>query len=136
MNRPVFIGLFVAVIVVCLLLIFGIRSTSDVMAYDANKIIDVKGTIVSTNEFSCPASDGELGRHLMLKTADHTYEIHLAPSRVLRANKWDFKVGQQVQIIGAQVRYKGKDGLIAKQLTMGEDIYTFRDMSGKLLVQQ
>lgn len=137
MNKGFFIGMFVGVIVICLLLlVFGVRFSSDSMAYDPSKIVDIKGTIVSLDEFACPASDGELGRHLLVKTADGDYEIHLAPSRVIRANKWEFKPGQVITVTGAKVRYHGKQGLIAKQIAVGDDVFTFRDMSGKLLVQQ
>ena len=137
MNKCFFIGMFVGVIVICLLLlVFGVRFSSDAMVYDQSKIIDVKGTILSVDEFACPASDGELGRHLMVKTTGGDYEIHLAPSRVMRANKWEFKPGQEVKVTGAQVRYHGKQGLIAKQIAVGDEVFTFRDMSGKLLVQQ
>ncbi len=130
-------GILAAVLVICaLLLVFGVRFTSDVMAYDPAKEIVATGTVSGHDTFGCPASDGELGDHVVLKTADKTYEVHLAPSRVMRSLKWKFNDGDKIEVRGAQVRFRGKEGLIARQVTKGDEIFTFRDDKGVLLVHQ
>jgi hypothetical protein len=130
-------GTLGAVVVIAgLLLVFGVRFTSDVMSYDAAKETVVKGTVTGFAEFACPASDGELGRHLTLKTADQEYEVHLAPARVMRSIGWEFKQGETIEVRGAPVRFRGKDGLLARQITVGDSIYTFRDPTGQMLVKQ
>jgi hypothetical protein len=123
-------------IIALLLLVFGVRFTSDVMAYDPGKVITVKGTVVAAEDFACPASNGELGGHILLKTADGEYEVHLAPARVMRSLQWKFPDGQQLEVLGAKVSFRGKPGLIARQITSGDDVFTFRDDKGVLLVKQ
>ncbi len=133
----VFFGMVAAVLVVAaLLLVFGVRFTSDVMSYDPAKEILATGTVVGSEEFACPASHGELGGHILLKAADREYEIHLAPSRVMRSVNWKFKNGEQLEVRGAKVRFRGKEGLIARQIIRGDDVFTFRDPAGNLVVQQ
>ncbi len=130
-------GILGAVVVIAgLLLVFGVRFTSDVMTYDAAKEFVVTGTIVGFDEFACPASDGELGRHLRLKTDTEEYEIHLAPARVMRSVGWQFNFGEKIDVRGAPVRFRGKDGILARQITIGDNIYTLRNQSGQLLIQQ
>ena len=130
-------GTIGAVVVIAgLLLVFGVRFTSDVMTYDAAKEIDTKGTVISLSEVACPAADGELERHLMLQTPPGDYELHLAPSRVMRSVGWEFKPGQTIEVRGAKVRFRGKQGLLTRQITIGDNIYTFRDPTGKLLITQ
>lgn len=123
-------------LIAVLLLVFGVRFTSDVMSYDASKEISAKGTVAAGSEFACPASDGELGAHFVLKTADGDYVVHLAPARVMRSLHWNFKPGQRVEVVGAQVKYQGKPGLLAKTITTDTEMYTFRDGAGALVVKQ
>lgn len=123
-------------LIALLLLVFGVRFTSDVMAYDASKEISAKGTVAAGDEFACPGSQGELGAHFILKTGQGDYVVHLAPARVMRSLHWNFQPGQQVEVVGAQVRYQGKNGLLAKTITTDRDIYTLRDGSGVLVVKQ
>ena len=123
-------------LIALLLLVFGVRFTSDVMAYDASKEMSVKGTVGGHDEFACPASQGELGAHFILKTADGDYVVHLAPSRVIRSLRWNFPAGQQVEVVGAKVKFQGKQGLLAKTITTPTELYTLRDGNGVLVVRQ
>lgn len=130
-------GILAAVVVVAvLLLVFGVRFTSDVMAYDAAKEIVASGTVTGHEEFACPASESELGDHLLLKSGDKVYEVHLAPARVMRSTHWEFKTGENIEVRGAAVKFRGKDGLLARQITRGNEVFTFRDPQGKMLVRQ
>lgn len=130
-------GTLGAVVVIAgLLLVFGVRFTSDYMTYDVSKEMTIQGSVVGFEEFACPAADGELERHLLLKTADRNYEIHLAASRIMRSVGWQFKQGDTIEVVGAQVSYRGKDGLIARQITEANNIYTFRNPAGTLLIKQ
>jgi hypothetical protein len=124
------------VVIAGLLVVFGVRFTSDYMMYDPAKEITVKGTVAGLAEYACPGADGELERHLTLKTTSGDYEIHLAPSRVMRSVGWEFKAGQTIEVLGAQVRYRGQDGLIARQIREGENVYTLRGTNGVLLIKQ
>lgn len=130
-------GTLGAVVVIAgMLLVFGVRFTSDSMTYDSAKEFVITGTVVGFDEFACPAADGELGRHVRLQTADREYEVHLAPSRIMRSVGWQFKVGDQLDVRGAPVRFRGKDGILARQITIGDNIYTLRNQNGQLLIRQ
>ena len=129
------------VVIAVLLLVLGVRfHTSPTLQgaalYDPAKEVTVKGVVTGVEEFDCPVSRGELGAHLVLQTADGTVQVHLAPSRVLRAQQLTFSVGDQVQVVGARVRLYGKDGLIAQEITRGNESYIFRDHEGELLMAQ
>ena len=129
------------VVIAVLLLVLGVRfHTSPTLQgaalYDPAKEVTVKGVVTGVEEFDCPVSRGELGTHLALQTADGNLQIHLAPSRILRAQKLTFSAGDQVQVVGARVRLYGNDGLIAQEVTRGNESYIFRDHEGKLLMAQ
>jgi hypothetical protein len=124
------------VVIALLLLVFGVRFTSDVMAYDTSQEISAKGTVAAGEDFACPASQGELGGHFILKTTSGDYEVHVAPARVLRSLHWKFEPGQELEVRGAKVKFRGKPGLLARQITVGNEIYTLRDQNGVLLVKQ
>ena len=136
-NFSFLFGALAAVVLVALLLlVFGVRFTSDVMTYDPAKEIVLTGTVLDHAEFACPASDSELGEHILIKVQDKTYMIHLAPARVMRSLKWKFANGESIQVRGAQVSYRGTDGLIARQISRADEVFTFRDPNGTLLVKQ
>ncbi len=130
-------GTIGAVVVIAgMLLVFGVRFSSDNVAYDPAKEMTIKGTVIGLEEFACPAADGELERHLMLQTDSKAYEIHLAAARIMRSAGWQFQMGDKLEILGAPVRFRGKDGLLVRQITFGPNVYTFRDPQGQLLLRQ
>jgi hypothetical protein len=133
----VLLGTLAAVLLIAvLLLVFGVRFSSDAMVYDPAREIVATGTVQGHDEFACPASNGELGDHILLKANNKLYEVHLAPARIMRSTQWKFNNGQTIEVRGAEVRYRGQDGLIARQITSGDNVYTFRDASGQLLLKQ
>src|SRR5689334_18422844 len=101
-------GMVLAVAVIAvLLLIFGVKfenpgSVQGAALYDPNTEITVIGKVDQVNDFACPVSEGEMGSHLVLRTADRTYVVHLLPARIIRSQKIVFTPGQQVQVTGSQ----------------------------------
>jgi len=104
--------------------------------YNPADEIAIKGVVQDIQDFDCPVSDFELSRHLMVKTADETVEVHLAPTRILQGQKLSFSPGEHVEIVGSKIRLAGKDGVIVRELTRGNETVTFRDREGKLLLTQ
>lgn len=132
---------FAVVILAVLLLVLGVNfqrptSVQGAALYDPAKEVTVKGFVQEVQEFDCPVSEGELGSHLMLKTADGVVLVHLAPVRIMTGQKLTFAVGDQIEVIGAKVRVAGKNGLIAREITRGNESLVFRDRDGKLLMVQ
>jgi len=132
---------FAGVVIVVLLLVLGVRfhdttSLQGAALYNAANEVTVKGVVTAVDEFDCPVSENELGLHLMLKTADEVLQIHLGPSRILQGQKLGFAPGDQLQVVGARIRLYGKNGLIAQEITRGNESFIFRDHDGKLLMVQ
>jgi hypothetical protein len=136
------IGMLSAVAVIAVLLLaFGVSFHQPVTAqgaalYNPANEIQAEGTVVSTEEFDCPVSEGELAGHLVLKTGGKLLQVHLAPSRILNSQNIHYSPGEQIRVVGASFRYQGNDGLIAREISRGNEIITLRDATGKLLLVQ
>jgi hypothetical protein len=132
---------FACVVAVVLLLIMGVHfqrplPVQGTALYNpANEII-VKGVVTEISDFACPVSEGEIGSHLMLQTANGVVQVHLAPARIMRGQKLTFARGDQLEVVGSQARMLGKKDLIAREITRGNETLVFRDPTGKLLVTQ
>lgn len=105
--------------------------------YNANNEMTATGVVQELQEFDCPVSEHELGAHLKLQTADAgTLQIHMAPSRILRGQNIKFAVGDKLTVVGAKFRFEGKNGIIAREITRGDETIIFRNNQGKLLLVQ
>ena len=132
---------FACVVVVVLLLIMGVHFQRPVPAlgaalYDRATETTVRGVVADVSDFACPVSEGEIGNHLMLQTADGIVEVHLAPSRIMRGQHLVFTHGDQLTVIGSRVRALGKNDIIAREITRGNETMMFRNPTGKLIVTQ
>jgi len=135
-------GLVFAVVVISvLLLIAGVSfhrpvTVQGAALYNSANEMVTKGVVQEVQEFDCPVSEGELGSHLLLKTDDGTLQVHLAPVRIMSGQNLRFAPGDQIEVVGAKVRLFGKNGLIAREITRGNESYILRDREGKLLLTQ
>lgn len=135
-------GLVFAVVVISvLLLVLGVNFHPPVTAqgaalYNPSDEITVKGVVQEVQEFDCPVSEGELGSHLVLKTPDGVLQVHLAPVRIMSGQNLKFAPGDQIVVLGSRVRISGKKGVIAREITRGNESIIFRDNQGKLLLTQ
>lgn len=130
-------GMVLAVAVIAvLLLVFGVRAPQPKeLTYDPGAVVTERGTVQEVVDYPCPGSQGELGSHLVLKTDHDVIHVHLAPARVVRSVKFNFHPGDQVEVVGSRVEYRG-EGVIARDITRGQEVFRLRDASGKLLIQQ
>jgi hypothetical protein len=135
-------GMVLAVAVIAvLLLIFGVKfenpsSVQGAALYDPNTEITVTGTIDQISDFACPVSEGEIGSHLVLKSGDRTYVVHLLPSRILRSQKLIFQPGEKVQVLGSQPPRFERDAIIAREIVRGDETVVFRDHQGNPMMKQ
>jgi hypothetical protein len=60
----------------------------------------------------------------------------MAPSRILRGQNIKFAVGDKLTVVGAKFRLEGKNGIIAREITHGDETIIFRNNQGKLLLVQ
>ena len=58
--------------------------------YDASDEVTMQGVVQDVQQFYCPIS-GEEGTHLMLRTENGTIQVHVAPTRFLRDNRFRFQ---------------------------------------------
>lgn len=134
--------IFAIAVIAVVLLVFGVVSfqrplaTQGAALYNPANEMVVKGTVGGFENFTCPVGDHEVGSHIALNTADGVLIIHLAPARVMRSQPFSFAVGDQLQVVGAKFRFRGQNGIIAREITRGNEMMVLRDHDGKLLVQQ
>ena len=82
------------------------------------------------HEFYCPIT-GDEGTHLLVKTADGSLQVHVAPSRFLRDKRLSFSKGDQIQVVGSRIIYNGHEALIARTVTRGDQTVASREPNGK-----
>ena len=104
--------------------------------YDPSSEATMKGELAELRDLACPVSEGEIGSHLMLRTAEGLVQVHLAAARILRSNKLSFNAGDQLTVIGSKVQLFGKNDLIAREILRGNEDFVLRDRSGNLMLVQ
>ncbi len=135
-------GAVLAVVVIAVLLLVSgvtferaVPSQGAALYNPANEVV-LRGVVQETQDFACPVSEGEVGSHLMLQTADGVVQVHLAPGRIMRSQNISFVRGEQVAVVGSRIRFRGKNDLIAREITRGNESLVFRDHAGKLMLVQ
>lgn len=121
--------------IVTVLLIVVLTATSPkraprVPTYNAATEVKEQGIVEEVQEFYCPISDDQ-GTHLKLKTDRGILQVHVGPARFLRSQEVSFKVGDQVQVLGARLQYDGADALLAREITRGDEVFILRDHLGQ-----
>lgn len=90
-----------------------------------------KGVVDEARDRQCPMSHG-LGSHVILKLADgSTIEVHLAPSKFVKAYDFTFNKGDQLEVTGTKVKFEDVDTIFAREVKRGNDTFVFRDKEGR-----
>lgn len=104
---------------------------SAVPKYDPGTEVTLKGTVLEVQDRQCPVSGG-VGSHFILKIADgDTIEVHLASTKYVQTYDLGFHKGEQLQVTGSKVQFEGVETVFAREVKRGEDVFVFRDKSGK-----
>src|SRR5215472_15753504 len=74
-----------------------------VLKYDISKEEHFQGVIGELKDHICPIS-GDMLFHLILKTGNQTYEVHVAPVKFTKIYKATFRKGDAVEIIGVKTQ--------------------------------
>jgi DNA/RNA endonuclease YhcR with UshA esterase domain len=135
------LGTILSVAVLAMLLLtFGVKprgpTEQGAALYDVATETTVKGVVRAVNDFTCPVSESEMGRHLRLQTATGTVQVHLAPARVMRSQNFSFAPGDQIQVLGSKRSLQGAESVIAREITRANESFFIRDRAGKLLLIQ
>jgi hypothetical protein len=127
-------------VIAMLLLTFGVKpqgpTGQGAALYNIATETTARGVVRAVEDFACPVSENEIGRHLRLQTATGMMEIHLAPARVMRSQNFTFSAGDSIEVLGSKVRLQGMESIIAREITRGNESFFVRDRQGKLLMQQ
>lgn len=127
-------------VIAMLLLTFGVKprgpTEQGAALYNIATESTLKGVVRAVEDYTCAVSESEIGRHLRLQTATGMVEVHLAPARVMRSQKFTFSPGDQIEVLGSKLSLQGQDSIIAREITRGNESFFIRDREGKLLVVQ
>ena len=128
---PVLLLIFALLVASAPLLAQQNQSNGAVPKYDAAAETVFKGTVDEVRERQCPMSRG-IGSHLMLKLSDgKTIEVHLAPTKFVKAYELTFNKGDQLEVTGTKVNFEGVDTIFAREVKRGSDTFAFRDKEGR-----
>ena len=123
-----------------LLLTFGVKprgpAEQGAALYNVATETSIKGVVRAIEDFTCPVSENEIGRHIRLQTSAGMMQVHLAPARVMRSQRFSFSPGEQIEVLGSRVRLQGEESLIAREITRGNESFFVRDRQGQLLLVQ
>ena len=124
---PILVLVFALVVPSALLLAEQNRA---VPKYDPAAEKGFKGTVQEVRDRECPMSKG-LGSHLTLKLDDGSViEVHLAPSKFVKAYDLTFNKGDQLEVTGTKVNFEDVDTIFAREVKRGNDVFVFRDKEG------
>jgi DNA/RNA endonuclease YhcR with UshA esterase domain len=97
--------------------------------YDIAAETKIKGVVDEVKDRECPIS-GTMGAHLLVK-ADKVYEVHIAPTKMVKSYEVVFQKGDEVEIKGVKTTFQGVDAILAREIKRGNDVFVFRDPQGK-----
>ncbi len=106
-------------------------ANGSVPKYDKATEVKLKGTVADVRDYNCPIS-GTMGSHLTLKLQDgSTIELHLAATKSVKSNEMVSSKGDEIEVVGAKVKFNGNETILAREITRGQDSFVFRDEKGK-----
>ena len=112
-----------------------VKSDQAPLKYDPMAEVVVVGVVEDVQVFLCSLSAG-LGTHLALRTETGMLIVHVAPTAFLMSHEFPITKGDQVEIVGSKVRYRGADALIARTITRRNQTFIFRRPDGKPLWEE
>ena len=117
----------IALVVLVVLLFTSPRQRAP--AYDASDVVTMHGIVQDVQQFYCPISNQQ-ATHLILKTKNGMFHVHVAPTRFLQTNNLSFSSGDEIQVVGSRIVYHGHDAIIARSTTRAGRMVTFREPNG------
>jgi hypothetical protein len=70
------------------------------------------------------------GVHLTLTTKTDTVKVYVGPKDFVKIFGVTFKPGQEIEVIGAKVKFEGSEVILAREIQMGRVTLILRDDSG------
>jgi hypothetical protein len=107
-------------------------SSEPVPDYEISHEIKLKGVVDEVKDRICPITGG-MEWHLMLKTKNKIYEVHIAPVKFAKMYEAAVHKGDTIEIVGLKINFHHLDGILAREIKDGNDDFLFRDEKGKPL---
>jgi DNA/RNA endonuclease YhcR with UshA esterase domain len=98
--------------------------------YDVSAETTFKATVEEVKDRECPISGG-MGAHLIVRSDDKLYEVHLATAKFVKEYEVTFQKGDSLEIKGIKTRFQGVDAILPREIKRGNDDFLFRDSKGK-----
>ncbi len=114
------------------LLVVSVAVTSSSLAqntgpkYDATTEVKLKGTVEDIKM----VPGAYEGVHVMLKTADETILVHLAPQGFLKMLDFNVQKGDVLEVTGCKITGEFGPEILAKEVVSGNNDITLRDKKG------
>jgi len=105
---------------------------SDTPNYDRSRQQVFTGFVGEVKEYLCPVS-GTVGSHIAVRGVTETVEVHMAPAAFMKENGMVIKQGEKVEITGVKVTFNGKPAMLAKSVSVRNEVFYFRDDKGRPL---
>jgi hypothetical protein len=119
-----------------LALVLGARclqATEHAPKYDKAKEAQITGVVVAVKDYTCPIS-GTLGAHITVQPEHgRAIEVHLAATKYVKTYEMVFAKGDKVEVLGSKLKLDGSEAIMVREITRGQDTFTFRDANGKPL---
>jgi len=108
---------------------WGIQSSYQRM-FDLAKIETLRGEIFKIEKFK-PFRRAASGIHLVLLTSDNqSIDVHVGPSWYLDNQDTKLTKGDQIEVTGSIITYKGETAIIAAEIKRGDQLLKLRDEKG------
>lgn len=82
-------------------------------------------------EMFTPENGMALGIHLQANLNDKLLYVHLGPAWFIKNQELQILEGDELEITGSMITYRGQEALIAKTIKLEENILTLRDDFGR-----
>jgi hypothetical protein len=89
----------------------------------------VAGTVEDVKTVS-PPGGGRGGMHLTLSTSSGPVEVHVGPTWYVSSRNITFAKGDAVTLIGSTMTMSGREVLVAREITKGQQVLTLRAANG------
>jgi len=96
-------------------------------SYDPGREVTLLGTVV---KFETASSLPPIGAHVLLQTSSGQVDVHLGNARVLSANHFELKPGDNARIIGEELAYGDGSIFAARIVQKGVQAVAVRNTHG------
>jgi hypothetical protein len=96
--------------------------------YDPNTETTVKGTLEKVLQVT--GRRGWNGTHVVLRTDDQSYDVHVGPSDYLASIGLKLSAGDQIEVTGSKIKLGDAETIIAREIKDSGKAFTLRDSQG------